>query len=64
MKWLICSVDRSSACFGLINLVDASRSDKAGKMLADVLLKGLQGSRFFFPECTVISSVNFLSLWS
>ncbi|OEL26847.1 Transmembrane and coiled-coil domain-containing protein 4 [Dichanthelium oligosanthes] len=35
----------SVAIDSLINLVDASRSDKAGKMLADVLLKGLQGSR-------------------
>ena len=28
-----------------INRVDVSRADKTGKMLVEVMLKGLQGSR-------------------
>ncbi|GJM91210.1 hypothetical protein PR202_ga07566 [Eleusine coracana subsp. coracana] len=44
-KWSV-AIDRSSTRFNLLNIVDSCRSDKAGKMLAEVLLNGLQGSRY------------------
>jgi hypothetical protein len=48
--------DPVHACFKLLNPVDSSRSDKAGKMLADVLLNGLQGSRYL----KVLFEIQFL----
>jgi hypothetical protein len=52
---VMCKVQLIYACFSLINLVYVSRSDKAGKMRAYVLLEGLQGSKFLRPQSTFFS---------
>lgn len=51
---------RSCNLLYLINLVDDSRSDKVGKMLAEVLLNGLQGNRYLYLNhtCNLNNSVN------